>query len=105
MVAESRQHSGPGAGVLFHPNRDTDWTWEDLEYSTMHPVDGYRIYRKVPRGEFECIHATEATEWPLGGDPDLPQSGQLFSYLVTAVSGGEVSSSGNPQRPLNPCAL
>ncbi|RMG44373.1 MAG: hypothetical protein D6718_10185 [Acidobacteria bacterium] len=89
------QVSGPGAQpFVLGPSA---WSWEDLEWTTMHPVSEYRIYRGVPNGTFRCIHRTAGTSW-MGGDPSVPQAGELFAYLVTAVSpDGEETSPGEPE--------
>ena len=85
-------------------HRSGNWSWEDLEYSTMHPVDFYRVYRGQPGGVFQCIHSAAEPGWP-AGDPVVPTPGALLAYLVTAVSpSGEESSSGDPERTLtDPC--
>jgi hypothetical protein len=96
--------SGIGSGDGFLLNRTGAWTWEDLEFSSMHPVDNYGVYRGTPGGNFECIHSTLATDWPLGGDATDPGPGQLQAYLVTATFGAEETSGGTPPRTLiNPC--
>ncbi len=98
------QVSGPGAADSFVLNRDGNWSWEDLEHSTMHPVAFYRVYRGVPGGIFSCIFATFDTDWPVG-DTTVPDPGELLAYLVTAVSpDGAESSSGDAERSLSdPC--
>ncbi len=98
------QVSGVGAADQLLLHRSGNWTWEDLEYSTMHPVGFYRVYRGQPGDVFQCIHSTADPGWP-GGDPVVPTSGALLAYLVTAVNpSGEESSSGEPERTLSdPC--
>jgi hypothetical protein len=61
------------------------WTWGDLARSTMRPVSFYRVWRGVPNGTFHCRFTSSSPQWP-GGDPDLPAPGQMFAYVVTAVS-------------------
>jgi glucose/arabinose dehydrogenase len=96
--------SGTGAADQFLLSRTGDWTWEDVTFDTMHPVDYYQVYRGVPNGAFTCIHSTLDTSWAAGGDPMDPAPGQLQAYLVTAVFGTEETSSGNPPRSLSsPC--
>jgi len=97
--------AGPGAGapLLFSMAPGT-WTWEDLEFTTMHPVDYYRVYRGAPNGTFTCIHSTLVPEWT--GDPTIPAIGELFAYIVTAVSGAQETAAGDPDHPhtlFNPC--
>ena len=97
------QVSGAGAGSLFLLNRSGNWSWEDLEFSSMHPVDYYQVYRGVPNGTFTCIHSTLDTTW-VAGDLMVPSSGELLAYVVTAVCGAEETSSGDPERTLvSPC--
>jgi glucose/arabinose dehydrogenase len=98
------QVSGPGAEDSFLLHRDGDWSWEDLEYTTMHPIAFYRVYRGVPGGVFSCIHSTFVSGW-VDGDVTVPDPGALLAYVVTAVSPtGEESSSGDPARTLSdPC--
>jgi hypothetical protein len=63
-----------------------DWTWEDLHYSSDHPVSLYRIYRGAPNGAYDCVHTATETRWPAGGDPTTPAEGQLFTYVVSALN-------------------
>jgi hypothetical protein len=84
---------------------DGDWTWEDLELSSMHPVDFYRVYRGTPDGPFICLFETPNPIWAGGGDLTLPASRELLAYIVTAISDGEETSSGTPPRDLTlPCS-
>lgn len=81
--------SGPGVGpassFLLRKSPEA-WTWEDLQRSSDHPVDTYRVYRGMPGGDFACVFSDAASSWPAGGDPDEPLAGEFFAYLVTAVS-------------------
>jgi len=78
------------------------WTWEDLQFATMHPVAFYRVYRGVPRGDFTCIFTTPEPRW-IGGDPGVPAPGAVFAYVVTAVSpDGQETRSGDPPQSLLP---
>ena len=78
------------------------WSWEDLSFSTMHPVSLYRVYRGAPGGSFQCIFTTAIPSWS-GGDPAVPAIGSLFAYVITAVSpGGEESMAGDPPVALVP---
>jgi glucose/arabinose dehydrogenase len=80
------------------------WTWEDLEYATMHDVDYYRVYRGEPNGVFSCITSTLDPTWADGGDPIDPADGELLAYLVTAVDSGQETLTGEPARTLaDPC--
>ncbi len=95
--------SGAGAAP-FLLSKTADWTWEDLQYTSEHPISTYKVYRGLPNDLFSCIHQTPDTRW--AGDPDDPSSGSLFAYVVTAVnSGGDETKSGNPVRDLSaaPC--
>jgi hypothetical protein len=91
--------SAPGA-VDFRLERDGDWTWEDLELSSMHPVDNYRVYRGTPDGPFTCLFESPDPVWAAGGDSMVPAPRELLAYIVTAVSAGEETSSGSPPRDL-----
>jgi glucose/arabinose dehydrogenase len=98
-----------GAGVReveqFLLHRTESWTWEDLEFNSMHPVDYYSVYRGQPGGTFDCIHSTLSTEWPMGGDPTNPDPGGLLAYLVTATDRTEETMGDDPPRDLNtPCS-
>ena len=75
--------SAPGAGApfLLAPG---DWSWEDLAFTTMHPVARHRVYRGTPGGAFHCIANSPVPSWT--GDPLDPAPGQAFAYVVTAVS-------------------
>jgi len=94
--------SGPGAAETFRLGPD-EWTWEDLHYSTGHPVDFYRVYRGLPGAVFECVQSSATPSW-LGGDAATPFPGGLAAYVVTAVFGSEETGSGAPPRNLtSPC--
>ena len=83
----------------------TTWSWEDLEFTTMHPVSTYRVYRGTPGGSFRCVHSTTGTEW-VSGDPAVPAPGSVFGYVVTALnpSGAQTRTSVPPQTLLpDPC--
>jgi glucose/arabinose dehydrogenase len=95
--------SGTGAASPFRLDTDA-WRWEDLETSTMHPVDHYRVYRGLPGGVFTCIFTTPAPQWP-GGDPDVPSPGSVFAYVVTAVNpGGDETHGVAAPQTLDPAA-
>lgn len=94
------------------------WAWEDLESTSDHPVSSYKVYRADgdPTGIFSCVHESTAPGWgecsgsladcasdadcPVGqtcagGDPQTPNVGSPYYYLVTAVS----STTGEESRP------
>lgn len=75
----------------------SEWTWQDLERETGHPVDFYRVFRGVPNGVHDCVFATFEARWQVG-DTAVPGVGEVFSYFVVAVSsvgsGGETSPGG-----------
>jgi hypothetical protein len=93
-ILPNLQVSGPGA-VPFHPG-GTDWSWEDLQATSGHPVSGYHVYRSPGNGSgtFDCIFQSPVPLWA-GGDPAVPPPGSLFTYLVTAVNvAGQETSPG-----------
>lgn len=97
------QVSGPRA-VPLSLSKTGDWTWEDLEYTTFHPVDSYKVYRGQPNQTFVCVHQSSSPSW-IGGDPTVPNAGEMLAYLVTAVSpSAEETSPGEPAtlRDLSP---
>jgi glucose/arabinose dehydrogenase len=85
-----------GNGVVdtdqFLLNKNSDWSWEDLAYNAMFPLDYYSVYRGQPGGTFDCLQSTLASSWV--GDSNIPQAGELFAYLVTASANGDESSGG-----------
>jgi glucose/arabinose dehydrogenase len=76
--------SGPGAGTPFLLG-GLPWTWEDLAFTSMQPVNRYRVYRGQPNGPFQC-RFNSPTPSLAGGDPEDPPLGGMFAYVVTAVS-------------------
>lgn len=78
--------SAPDAADSLRLAKAADWTWEDLFFATDIPIASYRVYRGSPGGAYSCIFNTTSPKWPAGGDPVAPVSGQLFSYVVTAVA-------------------
>lgn len=85
-VLSNLEVSGAGASSLLL-SRDGDWTWENLQATSDHPVAVYEVFRSFGNGSgvFDCIHQQATTVW-VGGDPVSPASGELFSYLVTATN-------------------
>jgi hypothetical protein len=68
------------------------WTWEDLGVTSSHPIAAYQIYRQVDRaGDFRCVFQGSPTSW--SGDPEDPDAGSLFSYVVTARNASGVQTS------------
>jgi hypothetical protein len=101
-ILPNLQVSGPGAAP-FSP-ATPDWSWEDIQLTSGHPIAGYHVYRSTGNGSgtFDCVFQNTANTW-IGGDTSVPAQGSLFSYLVTAVnaSGQETSpgagSDGTPR--------
>jgi glucose/arabinose dehydrogenase len=92
-VLSNLEVSGSGA-VPFLLSRDGDWTWEDLQSTSDHPLVGYKVYRSTGpgNGTFDCVHQRSDTTWP-GGDPTEPSAAELFTYLVTALNAAGTESS------------
>jgi hypothetical protein len=89
--------SGPGAAEMLLLSKTEDWTWEDLQKSTDHPINGYRVYRGKVDGAFQCVHKSTEPRWGGGGDPSNPGIARLFLYVVTALNDdGEESATGYP---------
>lgn len=79
------------------------WSWQDVNYDTMVPIDYYRVYRGQPGATFSCVHAASSPQW-IPGDNVQPAPGQLLAYLVTAVdTAGEESSPGAGRQLTAPC--
>jgi glucose/arabinose dehydrogenase len=96
-VLRALEASGPGAAAFLvdSPSGD-DWSWEDLQATSSHPIVEYRVYRTDGGGSgvFACIHQQPGTMWA-GGDPAVPAARGVFSYLVTALNAaGEETSPG-----------
>jgi glucose/arabinose dehydrogenase len=96
--------SGLGADQLLL-DKSGPWTWEDLAYNSLHPLDFYRLYRSSstgtynPSAVYQCIHDESTTAWASPADPVAPASGGLFTYVVTARNpGGDETSLGNVTR-------
>jgi glucose/arabinose dehydrogenase len=75
---------------------DGSMVWEDLERTSDHPISSYKVYRSEdPDGTFTCVHLGTETSWS-GGDPEDPDSGAGFYYVVTALNAtGEETRAGN----------
>lgn len=100
---DAAEVSGAG-GTPFLIDPNGGWSWEDVTFETMVPVDFYRVYRGLPAQTFDCIHASDTPDWGTG-DTLQPAPDELLAYIVTAVdTNGVESSSGTPERLLsNPC--
>jgi hypothetical protein len=83
-VLSNLEVSGIGAQA-FLLSRDGDWTWEDLQATSSHPIQVHKVYRSTGNGSglFDCIRQQLGTTWA-GGDPLVPAAGELFSYVVIA---------------------
>ena len=81
-ILPSLEVSGPNAASL---TLGPDWTWENLQATSDHPISQYRVYRSAGNGSgtFDCQFQSATPGW-MGGDPAVPQVGSLFSYLVVA---------------------
>lgn len=89
-VLPNLEVSGAGAAQLKFVAGS--WTWENLAAMTSHPIVSYQVYRQRDgTGSFECIRQSSLTTW--GGDPEDPEAGSWFSYLVTARNGAGVQTS------------
>ena len=93
-ILPNLQVSGTGAAPfsLGAPN----WTWEDLQLTSGHPLSDCRVYRTAGNGSgtFDCVFRSATPSWP-GGDSATPSIGGLFSYVVTAVNAaGQQTSPG-----------
>jgi hypothetical protein len=92
-----------GQGVLetdmFRLSADANWTWENLEFNSMHPIEYYSVYSGTPNGSFDCMQSTTSTDWI--GDAAIPGPGGLFAYLVTATNPGGVETGAGAGRTLN----
>jgi len=101
--------SGEGAADQLLLSKNGDWTWENLQFTSRHPISTYRVYRAnvadgvFDAGElFECLHTSTVPAWPSGGDPSSPAPHGMFAYVVTAqnVSAQQTSPGGTPLRTL-----
>jgi glucose/arabinose dehydrogenase len=92
-VLSNLEVSGSGASP-FQLSRDGDWTWENLQSTSSHPIVAYKVYRSNGNGSatFDCLRQQAGTVWA-GGDPQNPAADSLFSYLVTAVNAAGVATS------------
>ena len=93
-ILANLQVSGLGAAP-FSPG-SPDWSWENLQLTSGHPIAGYHVYRSTGNGSgtFDCVFQNITNTW-IGGDSSVPAPGGLFSYLVTAVNAaGQQTSPG-----------
>jgi glucose/arabinose dehydrogenase len=100
--------SGTGSASPLRLAKAGNWTWENLQASSWHPISAYRVYRAIVTdgrfdvGEvFQCVRTGATPVWP-GGDPSNPLSGEMFAYVVTALNSGgqQTSPGGTPVRTL-----
>lgn len=93
-VLSNLEVSGPGAAP-FLLSRDGDWTWEDLQRTSDHPIALYRVFRSSGNGSgtFDCIRQQAGTVWTGGGDTATPPAGSLFAYLVTGLNAAGTQTS------------
>jgi len=101
--------SGEGAADQLLLSKNGDWTWENLQFTSRHPISAYRVYRAnvadgvFNAGElFECVKTSTTPAWPAGGDPSIPNPGGMFAYVVTAqnVTAQQTGPGGTPVRSL-----
>ncbi len=101
--------SGVGAADQLLMSKAGDWTWENLQFSSRHPISAYRVYRAnvadgvFNAGEiFDCLFTSVAPAWPAGGDPSIPAADGMFAYVVTAqnATAQQTSPGGTPLRTL-----
>jgi len=78
--------SGRGAANALRLDKPGDWTWEDIFLTIDVPVTSYRVYRGTIGGAYACVFRGTTPRWTAGGDPAIPDTGQLFAYVVTAVT-------------------
>ncbi len=93
-VLSSLEVSGQNATPFFPT--ETDWGWEDLQATSMHPISAYRVYRSAggPSPVFDCVFQGPDPVWA-GGDADLPEVGAVFHYLVIGLNAaGQQTSTG-----------
>jgi glucose/arabinose dehydrogenase len=92
-ILKNLEVSGIGATPFLIPPSG-NWTWEDLQASSMHPLTEYIIYRSEdPAATFCVIGQSPTPSWT--GDTEVPGDGAVFFYLVTAVNAaGEETSPG-----------
>jgi hypothetical protein len=101
--------SGEGAADQFLLSKNGDWTWENLQFTSRHPISAYRVYRAnvtdgvFNAGEiFECVKTSTTPAWPAGGDLSNPNPDAMFAYVVTAqnLAAQQTSPGGSPVRTL-----
>jgi glucose/arabinose dehydrogenase len=94
--------SGVGAASQLLMSKNADWTWENLQVSSWHPISSYTVHRAnvadgvFDAGEaFDCLRTSATPVWPGGGDLADPGPDGMFAYIVTAQNGtGEQTSPG-----------
>jgi hypothetical protein len=73
----------------------TSWSWENLQVTSSQPIASYHVYRRsAPGNPFTCVHQGPTPSWT-GGDPSVPASRTVYTYIVTALNAaGEQTSPG-----------
>jgi hypothetical protein len=87
--------SGRNAAVPFRLD-PTEWTWEDLQATSAHPITSYKVFRSIanPLGPFECAFEGATPSWP-GGDPATPLPDEVYYYLALALNAaGDLTRAG-----------
>ena len=101
--------AGEGSGAPLRLQKSGNWTWENLQTESWHPISAYRVYRAIladgrfnPGEVFNCAFTGPTPVWP-GGDFMNPAPGGMFAYVVTALngSGQQTSPGGTPVRTLS----
>jgi glucose/arabinose dehydrogenase len=104
--------AGTGSGSPLKLEKSGDWSWENLQTASWHPISSYRVYRADltdgtfnPGEVFNCVRIGASPVWP-GGDPANPAPGDMFAYVVTALNAGgqQTSPGGAPTRILGAVA-
>ena len=103
-ILPNLQVSGVGAAP-FSPG-SSDWTWEDLQATSGHPIAQYHVYRSPGNGSgtFDCVFQNTVNLWP-GGDASVPPPGALFSpgSIPPANRRAPAREPAAPRGPSPPC--
>jgi hypothetical protein len=92
--------AGPGVFDvdLFSLDKVANWTWEDLQFNSSHPILYYSVYSGTPDGVFDCLDSTTTTDWV--GDAAIPGPGEVIGYVVTATNSDDVETAAGAGRVL-----